>query len=58
MAGHKAAVFDSASRFWQGAPRTRAMPLIKGLPEPTIGDQSTHDFASVLSVPGIRGGLI
>jgi hypothetical protein len=55
VAGPKAAVFDSASRFWQGAPRTGVMPLIKGLPEPTIADQSTHDFTAVFARPCLKG---
>jgi len=31
-----APVFDSAPRFWQGAPRILAALLIKGLPEPNL----------------------
>jgi hypothetical protein len=57
MAGHKAAVFDSAPRFWQGAPRSRAGLLIKSLPQPSFCDQSAHVFAVVV-LALVKGGQI
>jgi hypothetical protein len=57
MAGHKAAVFDSAPRFWQGAPRSRPC-LDKGLAGTNIYDQPTHDFADVRPRRFSGAGLI
>jgi hypothetical protein len=48
VAGHKAAVFDSAPRIWQGAPRVAVDALDKRLAGTQIFDQSTQDFSAVL----------
>lgn len=55
MAGHMEAVFDSALRFWQGAPRKLDVPLIKGLPETTFLGQSTRNFFQPFCPPLHKG---
>ncbi|OBV11710.1 hypothetical protein I603_1153 [Erythrobacter dokdonensis DSW-74] len=51
VAGHKAAVFDSAPRFWQGAPRAGPLALDKGLAGTHNPDHSTREYRKFSPAP-------
>lgn len=57
MTGHQAAVFDSAPRFWQGAPRAGPVALVLALDKGLAGTHNpTHPAGNVVKFsPALSG---